>query len=250
VRGHATDAGLARYTARGAAVGVGGYSTRYVSRSALTTQAGYVRNSWIHTSCFTPGWYRTYPGAWRAARWVAAASVWAAPVYGGVATWCDLPPEPVYYDYGSSVVFRDGEVYVDGDQTVPVEVYAHQATNLADAGSAEPKEMDEWQPLGVFAIVQGDEKTSNQVFQLAVNKEGLIRGNYYDALADNVLPVTGKVSKKSQRAAWTIGKRKDTVYEAGIANLTRKETPMLVHFAKKGSQQWTLVRIEEPKDQE
>jgi hypothetical protein len=54
------------------------------------------------------------------------------------------------------------------------------------------------------------------------------------------------VDKKTQRAAWTIGDRKDTTYEVGFANLTKPETTMMVHFGKGGSQQWTLVRIEAP----
>ena len=36
------------------------------------------------------------------------------------------------------------------------------------------------------------------------------------------------------------------VYEAGCANLTKAETTMLVHFGKDRSQQWTLIRIEQP----
>ena len=244
-----TDAGLTRYTSRGVAVGGAYHSTRYVSRTTLTTQAGYVRSSWHHT-CFTPAWYRNYPVAWRARRW-AGASLWAMPTYAAVATYCTLPETPYYYDYGNTVVVRDDTLYYDGEEGASVERYAEQATKLADSGrEAEPEETDAWQPLGVFAIVSGDEKESNQVFQLAVNKQGIIRGNYYDALADNVLPVTGKVGLKSQRAVWTIGKRKDRVYEAGIANLTRKETTMLVHFGKKRTQQWTLVRLEEPRDGE
>jgi hypothetical protein len=246
----ATDGGLARYTSRTVAAGGAYHSTRYVSRTTLTTQAGYVRRSWVHTSCFTPGWYRTYPGAWRAARWTVA-SIWAAPAYTSLVSWCEVPETPIYYDYGSTVVFRDDDVYTDGDLSGSVEGYANQAISLADSGrKSEPKEDDEWRPLGVFAIVQGDEKTSNQVFQLAVNKGRLIRGNYYDALSDTVLPVTGKVGRKSGRATWTIGKRHDTVYEAGLANLTRKETTMLVHFGKKRTQEWILVRLEEPKEED
>lgn len=54
------------------------------------------------------------------------------------------------------------------------------------------------------------------------------------------------MDKKTQRAAWTVGDKKEPVFEAGIANLTRSETTMLVHFGKGGTQQWTLVRIEQP----
>jgi hypothetical protein len=244
-RGYATDAGLARYTTRGVAVGGAAYSTRYVSRTGFATQAGYVRRGWVYTGSFSPSWYRAYPGVWRGARW-AVASVWAAPAYAVVADYCALPPEPIYYDYGSTVVYRDNYVYVNGDQTVPVTTYAEQAISLADAGAAaEPDEKDEWQPLGVFAMVQGEEKMSGRVFQLAVNRAGIIRGNYYDAVGDNASPLSGKVDRKTQRAAWTIGKKKDTVFEVGIANLSRPETTMLVHFGKDRTQQWGLVRLEE-----
>jgi hypothetical protein len=36
------------------------------------------------------------------------------------------------------------------------------------------------------------------------------------------------------------------VYEVGIANLTKEETTMMVHFAKDKSQQFTLIRLEQP----
>jgi ketosteroid isomerase-like protein len=77
-------------------------------------------------------------------------------------------------------------------------------------------------------------------------REGIIRGNYYNALGDTTVQVYGSVDKKSQRAAWTVGDKKEPIYEAGFANLTKSETTMMVHFGKDKSQQWRLVRIEEP----
>jgi hypothetical protein len=35
-------------------------------------------------------------------------------------------------------------------------------------------------------------------------------------------------------------------FEAGFANLTKSETTMLVHVGKGRTQQWTLVRNEQP----
>ena len=61
-------------------------------------------------------------------------------------------------------------------------------------------------------MVRGEEQTSDKIFQLAVNKDGVIRGNYYDAFADNALPVYGSVDKKTQRAAWSIGEKKGVVF--------------------------------------
>ena len=73
-----------------------------------------------------------------------------------------------------------------------------------------------------------------------------IRGNFYNVLSDTTVAVYGSVDKKTQRAAWTVGDRKEPIYEAGFGNLTKSETPMLVHFGKDRTQQWTLVRIEQP----
>ena len=87
------------------------------------------------------------------------------------------------------------------------------------------------------------------MFQLAVNKEGIIRGNYYDALMDTSTEVYGSVDPKTQRAAWTIGDKKTTVFETGIYNLTKDQTPVLVHFGKDKTQQWLLVRVEKPRPQ-
>jgi hypothetical protein len=98
----------------------------------------------------------------------------------------------------------------------------------------------------VFAMVgEGEEKSTN-LFQLAVNKQGVIAGEYYNALTDQTEPVYGSVDAKTQRAAWTVADRKFPIYEAGIANLTKDETTMLVHFSKEKAQQFTLVRIQPP----
>ena len=120
---------------------------------------------------------------------------------------------------------------------------AQQATSIATVGKeamADPK-TGEWQPLGVFAMVQDGETKATNIFQLAVNKDGVIRGEYYNATTDTAEPVYGSVSKKAQLAAWTVADRKTPVYEAGIANLTKDETTMMVHYSKDKAQQFTLV---------
>jgi hypothetical protein len=98
-------------------------------------------------------------------------------------------------------------------------------------------------------MIQGDEQVAQRIFQLAVNKAGVVRGNYYDAVADNTLPVYGSVDPKSQRVAWSIGDKKDIVIETGLNNLTQEQTTALVHYGKERTQQMVLVRLEEPKDE-
>jgi hypothetical protein len=71
----------------------------------------------------------------------------------------------VVYDYGSTVVYQDNRVYYNAEQVATAEEYATQALDLATAGqAAKPAEQDEWQPLGVFALVQGEEKDANNIF--------------------------------------------------------------------------------------
>ena len=174
--------------------------------------------------------------AWRAATWPA------------ISRYASYPAEPIYYDYGTSVVYQGDTVYVNGDSVGTTTQYDEQATTLSDAGrTAKVTKEEEWMPLGVFAMVAGEEKSSTNIFQLAINKSGVMRGTYYNAIADTSETVYGSVDSKTQRAAWTVGDKKSPVYEAGIANLSKDETTMLVHFGKDNTQQFTLVRIEEEK---
>jgi hypothetical protein len=233
-----------------AVAGRGAYGTYYASRGALATTGGYVRGGFGYYNTFRPGWYARYPGAWFAAGWTAA-RIWSAPAWGAVASYGGYPAEPAYYDYGETVVYSGDTVVINGTTEVPAMEYAEQATALAVAGKDVPVEpkADDFEPLGVFALVQeGDEKATN-IFQLALSKGGLLRGNYYNALTDTTDPVYGSVDPKTQRAAWTVGARKSPVYEAGIANLTRDETSVLIHFGKdQPPQQMVLVRIKQPEE--
>src|SRR5262249_12241743 len=137
--------------------------------------------------------------------------------------------------------------YVGGKDAGTAQQYAQEATNIAVQGqAADPPTTADWKPLGVFALVPGDQKSSNNLFQLAVDKNGIVRGNYYDGVMDTTTPVYGSGDKKPQRAAGTIGKTKDRVFEAGLYNLTQSECPVLVHFGTDRTQQWLLVRVEQP----
>lgn len=196
----------------------------------MTAQAGQVRN----------GFAREHPGL--TARWLGP--TWRPVAWGALAGYCGYASEPVYYDYGTTAVYEGETVYVNGDSYASSGDFASQATTIAEAGqAASPAAEDEFMTLGVYGMVQGDETTATQVFQIKVNKQGVIRGEYYNATTDQTEKIFGSVDQKSQRAAWTIGDKKTPVYEAGIANLTKAETTMIVHYGKDRSQQWTLVQI-------
>ena len=240
----------------GSVVAAGGYrgsavvGTRYVGATTLAGRGTYVRTGFAHYDAFTPRWNARYPGAWVAAGWTAA-SAWRYAPWGICSTYVGYPATvtPIYFNYGDNVTYQEGNVYY-GDQIAATEAgYAQQATQIADAGKqVQPPPDETWQPLGVFAMTKGDETTSNDIFQLALGKDGVIRGNYYNAVADTTTPVYGSLDKKSQRLAWTIGDKKTPVYETGLYNLTQEQTTILVHLAPDRTEQWNLFRIEQPKE--
>lgn len=177
---------------------------------------------------------------------------WAA--WGAVGGWIvgSRWSTPYYYGYGSNVYYDNGYVYIDGEQAATAQEYYDQAQKIASGGSAvdlsKEKEGD-WLPLGVFGLYQGDSNDSNKVLQLAMNKQGVLSGTYYD-LAENVeRPVSGTVDQDTQRAAWTFADGKDTdiIMETGLANLTEEQAGALVHFGKDKTEQWLMVRQPEQK---
>lgn len=237
---------MAHYSSVYGANGV--HSTAYWSNGYMGVHAGYVRTGFGYYGCFNPGWYGAHPGCWVAAGWAADAA-WNAATYNAVADYCGLVSTAMPdYDYGSTVVIQDNNIYMNGTDTGTVQQYAEQATTIAAQGqTANPPTTDNWKPLGVYALVQGDAKTSNNIFQLAVNKDGIIRGNYYDGLLNTTTEVYGSIDKQTQRAAWTIGKTKDRIFDAGIYNLTQPQCPCLVHIGTTSTEQLMLVRVEQPK---
>ncbi len=83
-------------------------------------------------------------------------------------------------------------------------------------------------------------------FQLAMNKEGLISGGFTNTLTGDSATVTGAIDRTTQRAAWHVGDKTDTVYEAGVANLTQDVAPLLIHFGTQTTQTWLLVHLSSP----
>lgn len=195
------------------------------------------------------GWYAAHPGAWYAAGW-AAGTAWTAATWPAIDAWFDYPETvtPVNYNYGDNITSDSGNVYVDGQSAGTTEDYYNQSTSLADAGAQAAAPPDEqWLALGVFALVQHDHQKSDLTIQLAVDKQGVIRGNYTDSHTNNTMPVQGSVDKSTQRVAFTVGDKKDVVFETGLLNLTRDESPVLIQH-KDHSEQWILVRLQPPAD--
>jgi hypothetical protein len=206
-----------------------------------------VRSNYTHWGVYGRGWYAQYPGAWLAAGWAAGAA-WNACTWDSAASYCGYSDEPpAYYDYGNNVTYDDGNVYVNGDDAGTSEQYYDQAAQIATAGAAASAPPDgDWLPLGVFAFTKPDQTTSDISIQLAVDKEGVIRGNYTDSATNQNQVVQGSIDKKTQRVAFTVGDNKTSVIETGLYNLTKDEAPCLLHVGKDQTEQWLLVRLKQP----
>lgn len=153
----------------------------------------------------------------------------------------------MYYDYGSNVTYQDNSVYVNGQSAGTSDQYYQQAATMAQTGAAAEAPADgDWLPLGVFSLCKGDSPSSNLVLQLALNKQGVLRGNYTDTAKNQTKPVHGSADKQTQRVAFTIGDNKTTVVETGLYNLTKDEAPALMHFGADRTEQWLLVRQKNP----
>jgi hypothetical protein len=228
------------------AAAAGNYGTRYASAAALGAQGAAVRAAAVGYPAYSAAAFAGYATAWQPTN-VVTPSLYQHPGYAALAVGLGLSAQPIPYDYGGNVVVQPSTVYVNGDATAAPQQYADQASQIAASGvSAQPAQDSKWLPLGVFALVEGDATSSDDVFQLAVNPQGIIRGNYHNVRSNQIETISGSVDKKTQRAAWTIGSDQTPVYEAGVANLTKDATPLLVHLGDGQSRQVSLIRLEQP----
>lgn len=225
--------------------------------------ANKIRNNWNHVGNrpFNNNWFNTrhhgfnnphwhwhagwgrYPNhwCWRHSTW-GTCSRWF--LWGAVWT------TPYRYSYGSDVVYVDNSVYVNDEQVATSEEYYQQADAIAENVPEVDGEKVEWMPLGVFAITVEGGTDSGMVIQLAVSKEGIIAGTFYNNITDSDRPLEGTVDQKTQRAAWKFadGKNPEIVMETVVYNLTEDEATALVHYGSDKTQTWLLVRLDEQSD--
>ncbi len=156
---------------------------------------------------------------------------------------------PIPYNYGSTIYYEGDTVYVNNQPAGTTEQYYDQASTLASAGATEETEQAaDWLPLGVFAITAADATNTTLTVQLAMNKQGVLRGNQFNLATGMNEIVKGSVDKKTQKVAWTAGADTGVVYETGLANLTEEQSTVLVHYGKDTSEVYSLVHINQPPD--
>jgi hypothetical protein len=104
-------------------------------------------------------------------------------------------------------------------------------------------------PLGVFALTPDGQASGPEpslFLQLAISKQGVLSGTLYNSATNSTQAIEGMVDKETQRSAWYVTGKTRPIMETGVANLTEDAAPALVHFADGQTQQWLMVRLEEP----
>ena len=176
---------------------------------------------------------------------------WAT--WGALAGWCGAYgwSDPMPYSYGENVYYQDNSVYYGDEVVATSEEYAQQAAEIVAnvPTEAPPADQAEWMPLGVFALTQDGEASGpdpSLFLQLAISKEGVIAGTLHNTATDSTQTIEGVADKASQRCAWAVKGKSWPIMETGIANLTEDSAAALVHFEDGETQQWLMVRLEEP----
>ncbi|HET6408537.1 MAG TPA: hypothetical protein VFG14_11700 [Chthoniobacteraceae bacterium] len=158
--------------------------------------------------------------------------------------------EPIAYDYGTDVYYEDDLVYMRGEPIGSRVEYTQRVVELANpaipAVAEAPVAEEAWRPLGVWALAQEEQGDAVMFFQLSVNQEGIISGGYSNVMSGEELPIAGQVDRKTQRAAWHIGDKKEKVFEAGMTNLTQEQASCMVHMGNGEMQNWLLIRLPDP----
>ncbi|RTL36623.1 MAG: hypothetical protein EKK48_25635 [Candidatus Melainabacteria bacterium] len=116
-----------------------------------------------------------------------------------------------------------------------------QPDGNAASQQADPNE--KWEPLGVFALAEPGQTQSNMLFQLAINKEGIIRGNYMNQLTNEKSQIYGALDKKTQRISFTIGENNSTVFDTDLATLCKDNSQVLVHYGPTNTQAMAFIRM-------
>jgi hypothetical protein len=81
------------------------------------------------------------------------------------------------------------------------------------------------------------------LFQLAINKDGIIRGNYMNQLTNEKAQVYGALDKKTQRISFTIGQNNSTVFDTDLATLIKDNSQVLVHYSPTNTQEMAFIRM-------
>lgn len=208
-----------------------------------------------HNRPFSRGWYGRHRGAWGGGwGW---GNPWNVATWGTTAAWLGLaatnpawggygPTNTTIYDTDSEQLNAPDGEQPTGQELSPEALAAESAAakELAAKGTAEPGQNEKFMPLGVFTLAPENQTEATAMLQLAVSKQGVLRGSYFDLLSDVNHPIRGSVNKKTQQVAWTFGPQGRVTFQTALGVLTETSGPVSVHYENGQTRQWVLARYE------
>ena len=148
------------------------------------------------TAAFTADWYARYPQAWRPAQ--PPTDWWRAADAATLSSWLERPVSQAgtgAAELGAVKTTGAEEVGADGLRSVLV----------LPAGHDHRVNDTDWLPLGVFAVMLPGGSEPHNYQQLAADREGTIKGNFYDEISDTVQPIAGTIDRNTRKVSWTVG---------------------------------------------
>jgi hypothetical protein len=156
------------------------------------------------------------------------------------------PTNTTIYDTDNEEINVPGSEPPTGQNLSPEALAAESAAarELAAKGTTEPGQDEKFMPLGVFTLAPENQSEASAMLQLAVSKQGVLRGSYYDLLSDVNHPIRGSVNKKTQHVAWTFGPQGKVTFQTALGVLTEPSGPVSVHYENGQTRQWVLARYD------
>jgi hypothetical protein len=201
-------------------------------------------HNWFNNNFWNDhGWHPPYWNEgrdwWRAATWAGALGWlgynWATPYsYGS------------YYDEGYTY---DDSQYTAAQPPYVASSYDELSNSMDNTLSGVNMESQEWMPMGVFALASSPDSDVEPMYyvQLALAKGGYLAGTAYNATLDQSKQIDGTVDPKTQRVTWQLTDKPNApIIETGVFDLTQAVAPIKVYFQNGTTQNWYLVRQEQP----
>jgi hypothetical protein len=215
--------------------------SRSDARAESRPDAGPVATAGASTA-FTAAWYARHPDAWRPARM--PSSPWTVADVATVTAWIGQPVVRADGATGTGQVAQASAQATAREAAAPDADGLRSVLVLPSGRGQDVATADEWLPLGVFAVAPPGGAAAHNYQQLAVDRSGVIRGTFYDAISDTVLPIAGAVDRSTLRATWTVGAN-GSRFEAAVAALAA--TPGTVAVTSGGAtRDLELVPIDGP----
>lgn len=188
------------------------------------------------TQPFTPAWYSEHPDAWQYTH--PHADLWAVAGVVGLTNWLGYPATATPTTAATSTT-------VAGTEAAAAATVTSTDGNASNAVALPPDL--EWMPLGVYATGPKDAAQAHVYQQLAVSKQGELKGNYYDSITNTTQPVSGSIDRETRKASWKVGGKGGATFETTLDALMK--TPSDVTM-KSGSatHEWELVQVQKPDD--